>query len=412
MRIALLTETYSRNMGYIFHCLPKYLARCGADVHVIAMDLPPYYYIARSKDVFQEFTEPLVPGTTEEVDGYHLHVLKHRNVLGFPRIVGLADKLESIRPDIVQCQASIGWIPMDSALLKLRLGYKLFTGNHNAMSTSRAGLGIGGSPLQRVKAFVTRFLPGRLTSYFVEQCYAVTIDCAEIASRYYGVQKRKVVTMHLGVDTDYFFPVRSTETREERAVLRKELGYAPNEILCIYTGKMTREKNALILAQAVNRLRTMGMPYSAIFIGNGVQREEICGMAHCKVFDFMHFSRLAAYYRASDIGVWPTNESTSMLDTAACGVPLIISDGVVYRDHVDGNGLIYYQNDLNDLVAKLLELRSSEARSALGRYGAEKMEERFSWDSVARKRLADYCVALEREQSPQRNITPNSKAIS
>jgi len=394
LRIALLTETFSRHMGYIQNCLPKYLVRCGAEVHVISMDFSPYHNTAGSTEMFRGFTEPLVPGDIEETDGFKLHVLGHRMRLGYPGMVGLADKLASIRPDIVQCQASIGWIPMDAALNKLRFGYKLFTGNHNAMSTASAGLGIGGSFLQRGKAFATRFLSGRLASYCVERCYAVTCDCAEIAWRYYGVQKRKVVTMHLGVDTDYFFPVRSAEAQEEREALRKELGYTSEEIVCVYSGKMTEEKNALILAQAVNRIRKMGIPYSALFIGNGVQKEKIGAMAHCKVLDFMHYSKLGAYYRGSEIGVWPTNESSSMLDAAACGIPLIISDGVVYRDHVDGNGLVCHQNDLDDLVSKLLELNSKESRSQLGKYGADKMVQKFSWDSVARRRLAHYHEAL------------------
>jgi glycosyltransferase involved in cell wall biosynthesis len=344
--------------------------------------------------MFRGFTEPLVPGDIEETDGFKLHVLGHRMRLGYPRMVGLADKLASIRPDIVQCQASIGWIPLDAAQLKLRFGYKLFSGNHNAMSTARPGLGVDGSLLARGKAFVTRYLTGRLASYCVERCYGVTRDCAEIAWRYYGVQKRKVVTMHLGVDTDYFFPGRSAEAREEREALRKELGYTPEEIVCVYSGKMTEDKNALILARAVNRIRELGIPYSGRFIGNGVQKEEIRNMPHCKVVDFMHFSKLGAYYRASDIGVWPTNESTSMLDAAACGNPLIISDGIVYREHVDSNGLVYHQNDLDDLVSKLLELQSPEKRSQLGKCGADKMVQKFSWDSVARRRLAHYHEAL------------------
>lgn len=392
MRTVLLAETFSRKMGYIQNSLPKYLARHGAEVHVISMDLAPYHSL---KDAALDgFTEDLSPGATEIIDGYHLHVLAHQTKLGYPRMVGLEDKLASILPDIVQCQASIGWIPLDAARLRPRFGYKLFSGNHNAMSTAGAALGIGSSILQRGKAFVTRFVPGRMVSYGVEKCYAVTSDCAEIAWRHYGVQRRKVVTMHLGVDTDYFFPIRSAETERKRADLRKDLGFSPEDIVCVYSGKMTEEKNALIVAQAVNRLRKMGIPYSALFIGNGVQRERISGMEHCTVLDFMHFSKLGDYYRASEIGVWPTNESTSMLDAAACGIPLIISDGVVYREHVDGNGLVYHMNDLEDLVSKLLELRSPEKRGQLGAHGADKMAKEFSWDAVARKRLNDYREAL------------------
>ena len=394
MRIAFLTETFSPKMGYIQNVLPKYLARCGAEVHVISMDLSPYHDLAGSKKIFQGFTEAPVPGCVEEIDGFHLHVLGHRMSCGYPRMTGLSEKLASIRPDIVQCQASIGWIPLDAARNKLRLGYKLFSGNHNAMSTARPGLGIDGSILRRGKAIVTRFLPGRLASYFTERCYAVTCDCAEIAWRYYGVQKHKVVTMHLGVDTEYFFPVRSAAAQEERASLRRELGFAAEDVVCVYSGKMTEEKNARIVGQAVNRIREKGIPYSAVFIGNGAQKEGIRAMAHCRVLDFMHFSKLAPYYRASEIGVWPTNESSSMLDAAACGIPLIISDGVVYRDHVDGNGLVYHQNDLDDLISKLLELQSPERRKQLGERGAEKMLQDFSWDSVARRRLAHYSEAL------------------
>ena len=104
--------------------------------------------------------------------------------------------------------------------------------------------------------------------------------------------------MHLGVDADYFYPARSIANYEEREAIRASLGWNPCDIACIYTGKMTEEKNPIILAQAVHRLREMGRPYSAVFIGNGVQSERIAAMPHCRILDFMDFSKLAAYYRA------------------------------------------------------------------------------------------------------------------
>ena len=221
--------------------------------------------------------------------------------------------------------------------------------------------------IQRCKSFFTRFASGRAVSYATERCYAVTSDCAKIAWRYYGVEKHKVVTMHLGVDTDYFFPSPSVQHDEERTRLRATFGYSSEEIVCVYSGKMNSEKNPLIIAQAITELRNMGHPYSGLFIGEGEQKMRVAGVPHCRVLDFMHFSKLGAYYRASDIAVWPTNENTSMLDAAASGLPLIISDGVVYREHVEGNGLVYRMNDLNDLVTKLLELESPDVRVSTGR---------------------------------------------
>jgi hypothetical protein len=49
MRIAILTETYTKNMGYLGTVLPRYLASLGADVHVIALTLPPYYQLKDSR---------------------------------------------------------------------------------------------------------------------------------------------------------------------------------------------------------------------------------------------------------------------------------------------------------------------------------------------------------------------------
>jgi glycosyltransferase involved in cell wall biosynthesis len=412
MKIVLLTEYFSRNMGYICTVLPKYLAKAGAEMHVVSLNRPPYWRMQGNKEIFQGFLDqeaPLTPGLVEELDGYTLHVLDDRTQLGYIRMLGLKKKLMELRPDIVQTRAAIGWIPLDAARFQRKLGYKLFTGNHNAWSTAYESL--EGGPVLWAKNLFTRFLPGRMASWRTEKCYAVTVDCAEIAWRFYGVERRKVVTMHLGVDTDYFYLATDDAALEERRKLRRSLGISEKEVVCIYTGKMTEAKNALILAEAVCRLRELGREYSAIFIGNGAQREAIEDMPYCRVLDFMHFSKLGAYYRAADIGVWPTNESTSMLDAAACGLPLVVSDGIIYRDHVDGNGRVFRMNDLNSLITTLWELEPEWLRKDLGVAGAAKMAEHFSWESVARRRMADYQYALSAGAVADGQLRADSHAV-
>ena len=218
MKIVVLTETFTRRMGYIQTILPKYLARQGHEVHVVTMPFPPYYQLRDFNKTYGKFTgeEPIVPGMIESVNGYTLHVVAATRELGYLRMVGLERRLAEIRPDIVQTWVSVGWIALDAARMKRKFGYKLFSGNHNAMSTGHESLALGGSLRKRTKRFVTRFLPGRYSSHAVERCYAVTVDCAEIAWRYYGVEKKKVEIMHLGVDADYFYPARSIANYEER----------------------------------------------------------------------------------------------------------------------------------------------------------------------------------------------------
>ena len=133
MRVVLLSQVFERNMGYLENFLPKYLARLGVEVHVITTDLPPYYHIKDElKETYEGFADAsnLVAGTIEEIQGFKLHVLPHKRVLGHMRMVGLAGKLRSIRPDIVQGTHVIGWTPLAAAVAKPFLGYKLFTANH------------------------------------------------------------------------------------------------------------------------------------------------------------------------------------------------------------------------------------------------------------------------------------------
>ncbi len=404
MRIVLISETFPKKMGYLVSMLPKYLARLGVDVHVVILDLPPYYQLKDFKQTYGSFmdSEVLPAGTVEAYEGYTLHVLGHKKVLGYMRMVGLWDKLQALRPDIVQALLSIGWIPLDAALAKPFLGYKLFTGSHTTASTfplAKRKASIWDR--EQLKCFVTRTLPGRLVSLATEKCYGPTKDCAEIAWRFFGVQQHKVEVIHLGVDTEFFFPVSSEATVQERTALRQQFGFSEHDVMCIYTGKLTEEKNALILAKAVARLRAMGEPFYGLFIGDGVQKESIQAHPWCTVLDFMPFYELAAYYRAADIGVWPTNESTSMLDAAACGIPIIVSDGIVYREHVEGNGIVYKMNDLEDLVSTFLKLRDAATRKRLGSFGAEKMAREFSWESIAKRRLKDYEAALTSRKHKQ-----------
>jgi glycosyltransferase involved in cell wall biosynthesis len=402
MRIVILTETFDKNMGYLGNMLPRYLVRFGVEVHLVTLDLPPYYQIKDFKETYSAFigAREMKAGSVESYDGYTLHIMAHRRLLGYMRMEGLWKKLRTIRPDIVYSQAAIGWIPLHAALLKPLLGYKLFTGSHTTASTFPLARNTMRSRYrERIQCFFTRFIPGRLVSLASQICYGPTKDCAEIAWRFFGVQRNKVKVLHLGVDTDFFFPVSTDLLVEERKQLRRELGFSDDDIVCVYSGKMTEVKNALILAEAIDRLRSEGYPYRGLLIGDGVQKKQISEHDACVVLDFMPYQMLAGYYRASDIGVWPTNESISMLDAAACGIPLIVSDGIIYREHVDGNGLVYHMNSLEDLAGTLLLLRDPAERVRLGSAGAEKMVRDFSWAVIARRRLNDFESALRIENN-------------
>jgi glycosyltransferase involved in cell wall biosynthesis len=399
MRVIILAETYSRKMGYAWACLPKALARLGVDVHVVTPGLPPYYRMPYFEEAYGAFLEKEERTGVEQVDGYQVHYVPHRKQFGYVRMTDLGARLSSLRPDVVQTFVAISWIPLDAARARIRLRFKLFTGNHTtASSFPLARRKSGTIDAEWVQCLLTRAIPGRFASMLTEKCYAVTPDAADIAVRFFGVQKSKVEVAHLGVDTDIFFPATSEKPVEERDILRRDLGVGIDDVLCVYSGRMTAAKNPLILAEAIAQLRGMGKRYIGLFIGDGVQREAIYSAAGSILRPFMPFEQLAPYYRAADIGVWPVEESTSILDAAACGIPIIVSDRI-YREPAEGNGLVYRANDVDDLVRSLLALRNREDRERLGGAGAKKMAQSWSWDCVARRRLADYEAALRARTS-------------
>lgn len=237
---------------------------------------------------------------------------------------------------------------------------------------------------------MTRTLPGWLVSMFTEKCYAIAPDCADIAARFFGVPKSKISVCPLGVDTELFNPISTEQDRQNRLSLRQRLGFSDSEIICIYTGRFSEGKNALLLAKAVAHLVSRGKAYRGLFVGNGVQAQAIQSCAGCTTHPFVPVHELGDFYRASDVGVWPTQESLSMLDAAACALPIVANHTMTAPERLEGNGATYKLNDLGDLIRVLLEFRGRGTRERLGAFGARKMAHDFSWESVARKRLQDY----------------------
>jgi glycosyltransferase involved in cell wall biosynthesis len=393
MRIVFLTESFSKNMGYLGNILPRYLSELGADVHMVTTDLPSYYYIDNFAKTYGSFDASAVSpvGTVEDGGGFTLHTLGHERRLGYTRIKGLSAKLKELRPDIVQVHAAIGWLPLEAAALQPILGYKYFIGSHTTASVF---------PLaqreshfwepERIRCLLTRTIPGRLVSHFAEKCYAPTEDCGFVAQRFFGVPAHLISQIPLGVDTEVFHMDASAEALSRRASRRTELAVEDSELLCIYTGRFTDEKNPLVLARAVGELRRDGLSFRAVFVGDGVQGDALTKCDGCIVRPFVPYQELVDWFNAADIGVWPTQESTSMLDAAACGLPIIVNDTLVARERIDGNGLTYRLNDSRDLARVLRTLMSAEERHRLGSTGARRMAEEFGWAALARRRMDDY----------------------
>ena len=397
MKVVILSETYAEAMGYAGTCIPAAMAKIpGVEVHYVTAGLPVYYNAGDFRKTYAEFQKSdFKPGDQRSVQGYTVHYLDPRPTYGGVRLKGLREKLREIAPDIVQTFSHVSWAAIDAGRLRSSLGFRLFTGNHTTASVyPLAKMNAGFLHPLRLKELLVRKLPGLFVSTQIERCYGATADCSDVALRFMGVPREKLVTLPLGVETEIFHPAASEEERKAAQELRRSLGVGDDEIMCVYTGRFSRDKNPLLLAQAVSELRKANQPYRAVFFGEGVQRVEIEQTEGAIVRPFVHYTALGELYRAADIGVWPTQESTSMIDCAASGTPIVVNDTIAAVERVEGNGLTYRLGDCEDLKRALLELRTAESRTALGQAGAAKMEGQFSWRALVQRRVDDYRLAL------------------
>jgi glycosyltransferase involved in cell wall biosynthesis len=399
MRVVFVFGFFAKQMGYLANCLPKYLAKLGIDVHVISTDLPPYYTLPSFQQTYGGFStgSKVCKETLESLDGFTLHILPHRRLKGLAsrienyRVVGLREKIAALEPDIVQSWSVSGWIPIDLAAANLSKRFKLCTANH--IHASVFPLAQAGSKIKlrhRLEHAILRGLPARWVGRRTQRCYCISDDCADIAVRFFGTPKGKIIITPLGTDTEFFWPVHDEVSRQVRFRIRTENGVSDSEILCIYTGRFTKDKNPLLLAEAVARLRREGLPFRSMFVGSGPQRDGIVALDGAIALPFRPFCELGWIYRAADIAVWPEQESMSMIDATACGIPIVVNDTVMTKERIEGNGLAYRKENLDDLVRVLKVFYDSRLRISMGKVGAERIRGEFGWPVLAKRRIDSY----------------------
>ncbi len=240
---------------------------------------------------------------------------------------------------------------------------------------------------------------GRLLSARSEKCYPISSDAADIAVRFFGIRRDKIEVCSLGVDTTLFHPPRNDDERQEGLRLRQQLGFAPSDIVCIYTGRFSKDKAPQDLAKAIGQLASRGEPFRGLFVGNG-NPEDIAAIEECPgcvVRPFVPAQSLPSFYWASDIGVWPKRESTSQLDAASCGLSLILSDRAHVLDRSRAMGRTYRENDVDDLARQIKSPAGSLSRagSLAKEHGSQKMREQVWAGWHARRRIQDYEAALQ-----------------
>src|SRR5438128_4969712 len=391
LKIVVVSAFYSDGMGYSENCLPRALAALGHDVHLIASTFNVYGNEPMYDETYRDFLGPrqVAAGSTR-ADGYQVHRVPASLVSGYVHMKGLLEQIDELSPDIVH---SIEIASLQTFVLAMRkpfARYRLFCETHQTMSVLKPYMKQArGAWLKKTLYRMTRTLPTYLASLTVEKCYAVTPDCAEVAARFYGVPRSKMTLLSLGTDTELFHPPENPSDLAARRDLRRRLGFTDHDIVCVYTGRFSRDKNPLILAKAIDALSDVDARFKGLFIGDGIQKDDIAACRSVAIVPFMTHEDLAQHYRAADVAVWPKQESMSMLDAASSGLPVVVSNRIGEPGRVAGNGKMYEEDSVPSLVEVLRGVAHVDERRLCGPAGRRQRLDEFAWMRFAHTVGAD-----------------------
>lgn len=401
-KIAYITNYYSHGMGYIENCLPRYLKDLGYEVRIFTSNLQVYGLERNYIENYQKFLGPPKVNI-----GIYMHdgliIKRLKPITYFNKYIiylkGLKEDLLEYNPNIIHINSPIS--PILFNLMNIR-SWLIFTECHQHKSIA--------APIEKWKKNpnnfhryvwyrLTRTLIGKILSIRLAKCFAISPDCAAVANYYYGIPKHKIVKITLGTDTDIFYPLRNAEDQKKRNEIRANLNISNDSMVVIYTGKLSQEKNPLLLAEAVENLADRGYKIKAIIVGDGEQSRLIRRLKHSLVLPYRRHVELAELYRAADLAVWPNQESLSMLDAMASGLPVIISDNVGDPDRIIDDSLTYKANDINSLQEKILLCMNYEKRKIFSMKARERASQNYSWRKVAEQVSAVYQNETRRKLS-------------
>src|SRR5437588_3478855 len=201
-----------------------------------------------------------------------------------------------------------------------------------------------------------------------------------------GFDPAKLKIFPRGLDTQLFHP-----TRRDPGFFEKNDGKKNGQVRLLYVGRVSREKDLDLLAEAYQRLRDEGLSIQLCVVGHGPYSREFSESLPEALFTgYLTGKELAAAYASADIFVFPSTTDTFgnvIIEAQASGVPVIVSDSGWPKELVEDNrnGLITKSHDVEDLIRAIRELVADpERRKKMGDLARESVIDR-TWPSAFRK---------------------------
>jgi glycosyltransferase involved in cell wall biosynthesis len=193
---------------------------------------------------------------------------------------------------------------------------------------------------------------GKLLTNQADAFTAVSPAVAEIYL-HHGISEGKTYIVPAGIDYEYLCKVKNNRT--DRLFLAKSL------YNILYVGRLSPEKGVDILIKSA---RMLEFPLCLHLVGDGPERTRLeqlsneIGLSDKVVFHGqVPYDRVIDFYQSAQLFVhpvrWPEPLARTVLDAMAIGVPVIAADSGGSPWALQGTGLTFLPEDVDDLAEKI-----------------------------------------------------------
>jgi glycosyltransferase involved in cell wall biosynthesis len=192
-----------------------------------------------------------------------------------------------------------------------------------------------------------------------------------------------------GLDAASFSPQFRDEDERRRWA-------GPEELLCLYAGRLVADKDVRVLAAALTLARARGMQVRCVFAGDGPLKGELRRRLPLDHFPgFVRGKALAKLYASSDLFVFPSPNETFgnvVLEAMASGLPVLAAAAGGPLDLVldRRSGWLEKPGDAPAFAAALAALgRDPGLRRSLAAHGLARAQ-RYHWREVHGRLVDSY----------------------
>lgn len=191
-----------------------------------------------------------------------------------------------------------------------------------------------------------------------------------------------------GVDLERFHPSHRSDD------FRARYGFAPDDVVVTWVGRLVPEKRPDIFAHVVRRLTDEGLNFKALIVGAGPCEGEMKELPNTTFVGWATGDELSVAYASSDVFLFPSAVETFgnvTLEAAASGLPLVVDGGCSgHLVHHGLNGFACKEDDVESYYDATLSLILDNSRRKAMSNEGRKLSLRFEKRTVCRKMIDNY----------------------